>query len=56
MLSLLIPLCHTQWFPVPLLTANPHLREVRMEVWEEEGTVVTFSSLVKTASPCCRDS
>lgn len=50
------PVPHTQWFPVPFLTAGPHLRHVRMEVWGVEGTVVGFPSLGKTASPCCRDS
>lgn len=49
------PVPHTM-VPVPFLTAGSHLREVRMEVWEDEGIVVSFSSLVKTASPCCRDS
>lgn len=38
------------------LSRGPHLREVRMEVCEDQGGVVSLSSLGETASPCCRDS
>lgn len=49
--------CALLWFLVSFLSTGSYLREVRMEVWEEDkGNVVSLSSCGKTASPCCRDS
>ena len=48
--------CAPLWCLVSFLSRGTHLREVKIEVWEVKGDVVSLSLLGKIVSPCCRDS